>query len=144
MTTAMKDSTKTELRDKASIKLPSGIDDIKFDGVSMHRLLPGMDGIPFRLPRGEQMPQLKQDDPEHMQPKTVADAHVRLFNLGKESDLAEYAQIWDKAAKGTVLISAEERHWSDKEQTFLVFLRWGELFLELSKEGRDAHRTFSS
>ena len=33
---------------------------------------------------------------------------------------------------------------SDREQTFLAFLRWGELFLEIPKEGLDAHRTFSS
>lgn len=119
--------------------------DLSIDGLSMHRLFPGHDGIPFRLTGDQrQAPMLKNDDPEHMQPMPVADAHVRIFDMSKDIDVSEYAQVWDSAAKGTVLISAEERHWSDKTQNFLIFLRWGELFLELPKGGADAHRTFSS
>lgn len=112
--------------------------------LSPYRVFPGIDNIPFRIPKNIQVPQLKQDDPAHMQPATVADAHAKVFNLGKQADLAEYNDVWDKAAKGIVLISKEESHWSDREQTFLVFLRWGELYLEIPKEGLDAHRTFSS
>lgn len=106
------------------------------------RVFPGLDGIPFRQKPGQQTPMLKQDDPEFMQPKMIADAHVRLFNMSKPEDLREYEAVWDKAAKGLVLISSEKDHWSDKEQTFLILLRWGELYLELSKEGADAHRSF--
>ena len=106
------------------------------------RMFPGMDGIPFRLPAGQQVPSIKKDDPEHMQPRTIADAHVRMFNMAKPADIAEYEKVWDKAAKGLILISKEDMHWSDKEQTYIVFLRWGELYLELSKEGIDAHRSF--
>lgn len=112
--------------------------------LSPYRLFPGYDNIPFRLPRGNQPLNLKQDDPEHMQPKPVADAYAKVFNLSTKKDLEEYNEVWDKAAKGTVLISREELQWSEKEQTFLAFLRWGELYLELPKEGLDAHRTFSS
>jgi len=111
-------------------------------GLDMTRLFPGLDGIPFRANKHDLAPMLKKDDPDFMQPKTTADAHARMFNMSKENDMRAYNEIWDKAAKGTILISVEERHWSEKEQTFLIFLRWGELFLELSKEGANAHRSF--
>ena len=94
---------------------------------------PGLEGLPFRLPPGEQFPMLKQDDPDYMQPQQVADAYVKVFDLSKKEDLEEYAEVWDKASKGLILISAEERHWSDEIQNFKVFLRWGEVYLEMPK-----------
>ena len=124
-----------------------GVKDVQADKgpeLSPYRLFPGLDNIPFRLPKGQQVPSIKHNDPEHMQPRPVADAHARVFNLSKKNDLEEYNRVWDGAAKGTLLISREELQWSDKEQTFLAFLRWGELYLEIPKEGLDAHRTFSS
>lgn len=117
-----------------------GPEDVKLD---VTRLFPGMDGIPFRNAPGQPVPMIKHDDPEYMQPKTTADAHAKVFNLAKAPDLKEYNDVWDKAAKGHVLISKEELHWSDKEQSFLAFLRWGELYLELSREGANAHRSTS-
>ena len=106
------------------------------------KMYPGLDGIPFKQKSGEPLPQLKDGDPEYMQPRTSADAHVRLFNMSDVKDLREYTDVWDQAAKGLVLISMEEKHWSDKEQTFLVLLRWGTLYLELTKEGVHAHQSF--
>jgi len=99
----------------------------------MATLFPGMDGLPFRLQPGQNFPMLKDDDPDYMQPQPVADAHVKVFNLNKKEDVKEYADVWDKAAKGLVIISAEERHWSDEIQNFKVFLRWGEVYLEIPK-----------
>ena len=96
-------------------------------------IFPGLDGLPFRLKSGQQFPMLKHNDPEYAQPQPVADAHVKVFDLSNEDDVKEYAEIWDKAAKGLIMISAEERHWSDKKENFKIFLRWGEVYLEMPK-----------
>ena len=93
------------------------------------------DGLPFRLKPGQSAPLLKEDDPMYMRPVTVADAHVKVFDMNKSSDLKEYAKIYDMAAKQKAIISAEERHWCDKTQSFHIFLRWGELFSEMPEGG---------
>lgn len=93
------------------------------------RVYPGLDGQRFRLKPGQPMPMLKNDDP--VQPKTVADAMTKVFDLSRQAQLDEYAAVWDRAAKGEVMISAEERHWCESTQNFKVFLRWGEVYLEL-------------
>lgn len=98
------------------------------------KLYPGWDDIPFRQPEADDLPFIKRDDPEHLQPKIVVDARIRVFDLSRPKDLSDYSRVWDLAAKGTVMISAEERHWSEKTHSFHVFLRWGELYREMPKE----------
>lgn len=93
------------------------------------RVYPGFDGQRFRLKPGQKMPLLKHDDP--IQPTTVADAAARVFDLSNDDDLKDYAAIWDQAAKGEVMISAEERHWCETTQNFKIFLRWADVYLEL-------------
>lgn len=95
----------------------------------------GVDGIPFRLHKDEQFPMVKTDDPEDMQPKLKADAKVKVFDLSKKADLEEYADVWNRAGKGVVLISAEERHWCETTQNFKVFLRWGDAYLAMPRKG---------
>jgi len=94
-------------------------------------VLPGIDGRRFRLRAGQELPLLKKDDP--LQPEPVADARVKIFDCSKQEDLSEYARVWDDAAKGDVMISAEERHWCDETQNFKIFLRWGEVYMEMPK-----------
>ena len=101
-------------------------------------ILPGLEGKRFRLQSGQKMPMLKKDDP--VQPTPVADAHVQVFDLSKPKDLEKYTRVWDEAAKGDVMISVEERHWCEQAQNFKIFLRWGEVFLELPNlSGRTTH-----
>jgi len=103
------------------------------------KVYPGIGGMRFRLQAGQQFPQLKEDDPEYAQPQPVADAYARVFDLSNDDDLKEYVSIWDRAAKGEVIISAEERHWSEKTDNFKVFLRWGDVYLEMPKNGGFNH-----
>lgn len=106
--------------------------------------MPKMDGMHFRLHKGQSIPQLKDDDPDYMKPKPVADAHVRVFNMGDPQDVDDYAAVWDEAAKGHIMISAEERHWSEAIQNFKIFLRWGDMYLELPRhEVPHAQRQFN-
>jgi len=59
------------------------------------------------------------------------DAHVKVFNLNDEKDLKEYESIWDRAAKGLAVISAEERRWDPNKGAYIVFLRWGDIYIEV-------------
>ena len=95
----------------------------------------GFDGIPFRLAKDEQFPMLKNDDPASIQPQLKADARVRVFDLSKKEDLKEYTEVWDRATKGVVIISVEERHWCDTTQNFKIFLRWGDAYLAMPRKG---------
>jgi hypothetical protein len=91
------------------------------------------EGPPLRLYPGQRVPDIKRDDPDELKPQLRADAHVRMFYMGKPDDVREYQDIYTRVTRGQAVISADERHWGDKTQSFLVFLRWGELFLELPK-----------
>jgi hypothetical protein len=95
------------------------------------KILSGIDGVRFRLRKGQAIPQLKDSDPDHLRPKPVADAYTRVFDMSDDEDLKEYTRVWNEAAKGHIMISAEERHWCDATQNFKIFLRWGDVYLEI-------------
>ena len=101
-------------------------------------VFPGIDGQRFRLWPDQQLPLLKNDDP--VQPIPVADARVKIFDLSKPTDIREYEAVWDQAAKGEIIISSEEKQWCEGTQSWKVFLRWGEVYLEMPKgRGRMSH-----
>jgi hypothetical protein len=101
--------------------------------MSTEKLLRGLDGIPFRLLPDQSVPHRKEDDPGFMQPRAMADAYVRVFDTEEKKDMKEYEKVWDEAAKGRVMISKEEMQWSEKTGSWKIFLRWGEVFLEMPK-----------
>ena len=93
---------------------------------------------PYRLWNGDAVPNVKEDDPPHKKPQEVMDVHARIFDTSSEDDLKAYSSITDMVGKGTAMISKEEIHWSDKRDTFVIFLRWVELFLEAPSRVGDA------
>ena len=95
-----------------------------------YRYYPGIHGIPFRLAKGQQMPSFKNDDGERQQPKEVSEGHAKIFKLGDPAQLEAYNEIIDRVAKGQILLSKEEMHWSDKDDAYHIFLRWVEMYLE--------------
>lgn len=97
------------------------------------QILPGIDGVPFRMPANEQIPFIKSTDTR--QPVEVLDAHVRIFDLSDKKDLKEYTEVMDMVAKGRCLFSAEDRQWDPEKKTFIVFLRWLTRFMEMPKNG---------
>lgn len=91
----------------------------------------GFQGIPFRSKSGK-APDIKANDPK--KPVITADARVNILDLGNETDLKEYTRIWDGAAKGLYMISAEDRQWVPEAATWKVFLRWAVRYWEFPEE----------
>ena len=71
---------------------------------------------------------LKDTDPEHMQPALSYSAHTRIFRLSDEKDLKDYTAVWDSVVSGMAQIGIEERQYIPEEKTWIVLLRWVELF----------------
>ena len=101
--------------------------------VNKVKILPGADGTRLRLYPNQAIPSIKDGDPDYMKPKPVADVYTRVFDLSVEKDITDYSNVWNSAVKGHVMISAEERHWSETTQNFKIFLRWGDVYLEIPK-----------
>lgn len=91
----------------------------------------GFRGVPFRS-KSPVPPDIKAKDPR--QPIVVADAQVRVFDLGNSTDLREYQAVIDGCAKGLYEFSAEERQWVPEAKTWFVFMRWGIRYWELPEE----------
>ena len=76
--------------------------------------------FPFR---GD-IPDLREDDPEHKQPKIGYETHVTVYDLSNPEHLDHYEKVWQMAANSTVIISAEERTYDPDTKNWRVFLRW--------------------
>lgn len=70
----------------------------------------------------------KNDDPEHMQPRMVRKAHIRIFMLDKDEDLKDYEAIMQNVCDDTAQISVEERKYDKKAKTWRILLRWVDLY----------------
>lgn len=99
----------------------------KPDGFYLYK---GFGGIPFRSRSGTP-PNIKQNDPAHLQPELVGDAQVRIFDLSKPDDLQEYTRVWDMMTKKLYKFSAEEKQWVAAKETWLVFLRYAILYYQI-------------
>lgn len=99
------------------------------------RLLPGIDGIPFRLPSGMDIPMLRETDSPMRQPKIVHDAHARVFDMSKPDDAAEYAKVWDMIVKGKAMLGKESINWDETKRCHVVLMRWMNLYLEMPEKG---------
>lgn len=85
-------------------------------------VMPGYNGIPFR----GAAPFLKDIDDPSKQPKTAYQVHMDIFDLSSVDDRNYYAQVWQMAANGFVLISADERQYDEEKKNWRVFLRWAQ------------------
>lgn len=84
--------------------------------------MPGYNGVPFR----GTPPFLKDEDDPAKQPKTAYQVYADIFDLSIPEDLAYYGQVWQLAANGYVLISADERKYDEEKKNWRVFLRWAQ------------------
>lgn len=98
----------------------------------MAALFPGIDGVPFRSTDGH-VPDLKPGDPASRRPVQVWDVRVRIFDLSKVGDLAEYEAICQRISRKQATLSTEDRQWVPEKRTWFVLVRWGEPFLEMQK-----------
>lgn len=93
--------------------------------------------VPFRRHPGQGLPDLKNNDDPKFRPQQVMDAKVRVFNMGDPDHLADYQRVADMVAKQRAMISKEEITWSEKQDNYVVFLRWVELFEEMVDNKRE-------
>lgn len=100
------------------------------------QIYPGLDGIPFRLHPGQQVPFLKQNEIDSPRLSEVREGRACIFDLSCDNQLSDYNDIIDRAAKGTVLLSREEVNWDAERRTYVAFVRWIELYLESPVEGK--------
>jgi hypothetical protein len=89
-------------------------------------MFPGMHGLPFR---GEAAPNLKNSDPDHLQPNIGAKVRVEILDLSNEKHLDQYRQIMQLVGNGIALISQERIEYDNDKCRFIVFLRWMEQFV---------------
>lgn len=101
--------------------------------VSQPSRMPGWDGMPFR----GAVPFLKNDDGEHNQPQIAYSVHADVFDMSDEEDRDYYAKVWQMAANGYALISADERQWVPEKKSWCVFLRWATPYTYVAKESAD-------
>jgi hypothetical protein len=92
---------------------------------------PGYEGVPFRGP----VPDLKHDDPQHMQPQFGQNVYVKVFNLFDEEQLKQYSDICQMVGNGFAAISSEDRVYDDDIKNWRVFIRWIEFFTYDPKGG---------
>ena len=82
--------------------------------------LPGYNNVPFRgVP-----PFLKDEDDPSRLPKQAMQVYVDVFDMSDDEDRKYYSQVWQMAANGYCLISADERQYDDAKKNWRVFLRW--------------------
>ena len=99
--------------------------------------MPGFEGLPFR---GE-VPDLKNDDPEKLQPTFNQKAHIEILDLWNETQLTRYRDICQVVANGFGAISKEDMQYDEKKKSWRVFIRWLEYFTSVKKGGSNGGRS---
>lgn len=92
---------------------------------------PGLDGLPYR---GYNVPHLKERDPEAKRPKEAAKAHVDILDMSDEKERERYRDITQVVVNGYGAISFEDRQYDPEKKTWLVFVRWYELYCTTHKK----------
>jgi hypothetical protein len=89
-----------------------------------------VDDIPYRAYEGETIPDVKDGDSPRARPREVSDGKARTFTLSDPEQLQAYNNVLDLIAKGRGMVWFEKVEWSEKRDSYVVFLKWIELFME--------------
>lgn len=103
------------------------------------RLLPGLDGIPYRTRNGT-VPLLKEDDPAYRRPQMQPEVSVRVFDLGSDEDRVEYARILNLCARNLGRVMQQDTQYCEDEKNWRVLLTWATYFYEHPEETKQEHR----
>jgi hypothetical protein len=87
-------------------------------------ILPGFQGVPYR----GMIPDLKTEDPDHIQPQIGQKVHIEVLDLSKDPDLERYRIVSQMVANGFAVISKEDVRFVEESKNWRVFIRWLELF----------------
>lgn len=74
--------------------------------------------------QGESLPLIDPKDPDHKQIQEVLTAHVKVFNLAKPEDLAEYQAVWQTVTDQKAAVSECVTNWHPESASYIVYLRW--------------------
>lgn len=92
--------------------------------LSAGNLFSGPDGADVRTAPGQLPPIIPQGESIYDQMNLVYDVSVRVFDLTKSEDLKDYTEIMNQLGHRQAELSVEERHWSEKNNNWVIFLRW--------------------
>ena len=95
--------------------------------------------FPTRVPADRPVPLLKDSDPENKQLQLVADGHAKTFKMADADQAQLYEAICDKIAKGEAVLGREEVTWSEAQQSYMIYVRWNEMFQEPPAINEESH-----
>jgi hypothetical protein len=84
-----------------------------------------MGTVPYR---GQQWPSLKTEEFDELE--TRADAKIKTFNLGDETQLEEYQLVLHRIVNGWYTRLAQSHHWDNEKKVMYVHLEWCQLYKE--------------
>lgn len=88
--------------------------------VNERPILPGFEGLPFR----GSVPNIKETDPDHLQPQVGYKAHVEILDLSKPKELERYRDVCQMITNGFGQISQERIEYNKTKKSWLIFIRW--------------------
>ena len=92
---------------------------------------PGHGGLPFR----GTPPDLKNSDPEHLQPRQGARVHVEVLDMWNDDHVKRLEDVFQMVANGYAIISKEREVEVPEHNSIRVFLRWAEMFVFDPRKG---------
>ena len=96
-------------------------------------VFPGHNGLPFK---GD-IPDLRHDDPEHMQPQEGGIVHTEQMDLSDPKDLQHLADIRQLVVNQTAYLCYEERIYDAAIKSWRVLICWVEQHSYVPKHGRN-------
>ena len=95
--------------------------------------------FPTRIPVKEAVPLLRDDDPESKKLQIVADGRAAMFVMNNDADAKSCQAIAEKVAKGEAAIQREEITWSEALQSYVVYMRWNEIYQEMAQKSGESN-----
>jgi len=93
----------------------------------------GIEGVPFRTKQTD-VPLVKRDDPDHMQPQLTHDIKVKTFDTSKPKELKEYTEVLNFCARKLGRIMEKETAYDKSSKSWRIFLTWACYFWQNPSE----------
>lgn len=102
------------------------------------KIMPGLDGVPYRHYEGEPDPIYRTSDPYAEKPVMRRQMHCRVLTLSDDKQREEYERILSTIADSPKenRISTEQVQWDATRGTYVAFIRWETRWLERPKKVR--------
>ena len=98
----------------SAVRLPTGVPTTRYVPPRLAELPPGT----------EELPLVDDKTPDSKKVQEVWEAHLRIFDLGKEAERVACEQVWQSVTDGNAILSEEKTEFSPGTGSFLTLLRW--------------------